>query len=599
MPETDSHPPQAGRILSEDERVARIADEHAGDIQGEPRRSAFAISGKYVLTAWHCVREEVYSDVPLWLRLRCQDREQRHYKYVPLRITNYDESLDVAALTVDTRRLSHADLSRGGASSLLAEAAIPLGTGVHVGDKVQVLGFPASATAADSDANVAEIAEVTLPLGNVTGLKLYCPALAAIDPVDPHGLSGGPVIKYLPGGSHRVVAMVRAAPSGKSAGTASGGGLIATLIGDMAVALPEVAVTLDRSRETADRPAKATSMAPLTGSALAAGQSCLAALASSLITAEDPERGPLLGWSHFLDEPITPRRPTAIGTAYGLKLLLSLDARDGRINRGALVETLWRLQVPEGRGWSARTGSGISRPEVTSLVLGALAGAGAGATDQRFGDAAAAFEESLAEPLDPVGMSRTYVVTAAMRGLIQALPQSRRLRELRSILLAGAIEDPGAGSLLCWPASWMAKHGQTFTPSVAHTAMAIEALARSCKVLGDDATTRSALTQGLTWLVTRNGLEDQGEQIRRFVTDNHWDSLTLNFFTAAWVARALLATDGPGDPRAQDLLRRAVQRVWATQHNGIWEWSGNDRPIWMTYQGLRVIRDYTMRAWPA
>jgi hypothetical protein len=568
--------------------------EGAREVPGEVRRSAFAISDRHVITAWHCIREAAEDREALWFRLRRDALDGRQYCYIPLRVTNYDDAFDIAALAVDSRRLAGADLSAEASHALLAEAAIPLGEAISVGDQTQIVGFPSSATGADSDTNIAEVVDTALPLGNVTGLKLYCSALAAVDPVDPHGLSGGPVITNVAGptGHGRyAVAAIRAAPRGTLSGAASGGGLVATLFQDVAARIPEVAVALSRAQA-----ARATTPTPMIRpvNVLSVSRACARALRDTMVEFKDPSLGTLTGWSHFLHESLTGQRPTAIGTAYGLKTVLLLGDHDGRVDRAALAETLWRLRLPD-NGWAARTGSGISRPEVTALVLGALATSGFDPV--RLGAAAAAFEQSLSPDFDDVGMTRTYVISAVIRGLVAARPESARLKVLRGLLLAGAMQDPEHEDLTCWPATWMARRDQILVPSVAHTAMAIVALARANSVLAEDTPSRTALSQAVRWLSRSGGLEHQTEQIRRPVTEYHWDSLTLRHFTEGWVTRALLAAPDTDDPAIAKMLQDAVRRVWLSQRGGLWEWDDHDRPIWMTYQGASAVREYAMHVW--
>lgn len=90
------------------------------------------------------------------------------------------------------------------------------------------------------------------------------------------------------------------------------------------------------------------------------------ALVGQVSAVDDPVRGRLTGWPHSLGE--SNPRPTSVGTAYGLHMMLDLGVPDGRLGTGALVDTLWRLRLPEG-GWSARSQGAQARPEVTALVL--------------------------------------------------------------------------------------------------------------------------------------------------------------------------------------------------------------------------------------
>lgn len=96
------------------------------------------------------------------------------------------------------------------------------------------------------------------------------------------------------------------------------------------------------------------------------------ALRRGLSVIEVAGHGPLIGWPHSLAESDPPVHPTAFGTAYGLHLLLDIAPYDGRIRAGQVAETLWRLRLPGG-GWAARSQGSGARPEVSAIVLGALA----------------------------------------------------------------------------------------------------------------------------------------------------------------------------------------------------------------------------------
>lgn len=584
-----AHGPRVGRILTAAERTGRMADEIAYSIPGETRRTGFAISDQHVLTAWHCVREPLRRHEQFWFRLRDDDVRDRRYFYVPLRVTNYNERLDVAALAVDWPRLGEADLFAADARAILASAAILLGADFKLHDKAQIVGFPDTAPGADSDTNSGEVVETTLPLGEASGFKLFCGALAAVDPVHPHGLSGAPVLQVVPGpgGYFQVaVGLVRAAPIGSMPGVAAGGALVASRLEDAAAHIPEIAIRLPAEAAVS----RATQVPPGGEHVQALLASCYTALQDAVVEFDDATLGTLTGWSHFLDESLTRTRPTAVGTAYGLKLALALE-RNGSLNRSALAETLWKLRKPDG-GWAARTQSGVGRPEITALVLGTLSAAGF--ESAALTEAVGAFEESLSPGKDPVGMSSTYVVSAAIRGLVSAGPASARLPELRALLLAGAIQDPGQDNLLCWSDRFTPKRDQVLQPSVPHTAQAVVALARAGTVLGDDAPSRSALVQATRWLVGQPGAANQVEHLRRIVTEEHWEMHAIRHFTAAWKARAIMASYPASVPEAGSALVDAVRQVWQAQAGGVWHLDANDRPVWMTYQGARVLRDYAM-----
>lgn|SRR6266702_3872997 len=317
------------------------------------------------------------------------------------------------------------------------------------------------------------------------------------------------------------------------------------------------------------------------------------ALLGSLVTFDDPALGRLTGWPHFFHEAEASYRPTPYGTAYGLKLAVVLGDQDGRLDRASLGDTLWKLRRPDG-GWASRTQGSVGRPEVTALVLGALASVGSDST--RLAEAGAHLESMIGTGNDPVAITSTYIVSALIRELARIRPQSPLLTQLRTNLLAGAVQDPQQENLLCWGPSLDTGNSQAPVPTSAHTAMAVLALSRARLVATDGARSQSALEQGARWLTRDRNLENQTEQIRRFVTEDHWESLTVRLFTSAWVSKAVLAV-GTDIPGASDLLEEAVARVIHAQHDGIWEWENSERPIWMSYQGASTVRAYALCRW--
>jgi tetratricopeptide (TPR) repeat protein len=236
--------PQVGRIMTAQERAVRMADESASSIAGEELRSAFAVSDAYVLTAWHCVSDR--ADEVSWFRLRYVSIEGLRSVYVPMRLANSSSALDIAVLALDESSLDQAGLTRSTVSGILRAASFALSIRVAPGDPVRVMGFPLSAASADSDTNAAAVVDVSLAVGGVRAVKLFGDAFAAVDPVNPRGLSGGPVLKRMgsaasEAGPEAAVAIVRGVPRGRYPYTASGGSLIATHIEDAVAALPEIA----------------------------------------------------------------------------------------------------------------------------------------------------------------------------------------------------------------------------------------------------------------------------------------------------------------------------------------------------------------------
>ncbi|MFH8791828.1 hypothetical protein [Streptomyces sp. NPDC017941] len=334
-------------------------------------------------------------------------------------------------------------------------------------------------------------------------------------------------------------------------------------------------------------------------------------LHAELAVLDDPDRGLLTGWPHALDEPTGPVRPTPTGTAYGLHLVLELGVQDGRLNPADLVGTLWRLRLSDG-GWAARSQGSVPRPEVTALVLGALARAGA--DPDRLADEAARCAARFTADLEPSGLARTHVVTTVLRGLLRAAPDSPAIARLRDELVDRTITDPARESRRCWGPTLRPTAAHPTRPSPAHTAQAVVALDRTARVLGDeDVNSRSAREDGIRWLLSCPVPEHEGcadlrntqEEVRRPHPQDSWrqEVLFVRHFTAAWMVRALL-TPGAWEVAVAEgreeawraLLSDAVAGVLRQQDDGIWNWDGHDlgRPLWMTYQGLSALRAHAV-----
>jgi hypothetical protein len=132
-------------------------------------------------------------------------------------------------------------------------------------------------------------------------------------------------------------------------------------------------------------------------------------------------------------------------------------------------------------------------------------------------------------------------------------------------------------------------------PSVGHTARAVVALQRWAHVGGEGAATRPAVNQAVDWLVTVGKLENTTEHIRRRIGPAALESLIAQHFTAVWVARALMGTTTPRTPAATRLLTTAVDTVRRYQTDGMWAWDDGSNPLWMTYQGITVLRDHALQ----
>lgn len=317
---------------------------------------------------------------------------------------------------------------------------------------------------------------------------------------------------------------------------------------------------------------------------------CYRALVDSVVRFDDRKAGELTGWPHFFHEAQSRERPTAYGTAYGLKLAALLGNQDGRLDRGALVDTLWKLRRPDG-GWASRTQGQIGRPEVTAFVLGSLASAGC--DPRRFTQAADVLDSMLEPGKDTEVRRRTYLAATVLRELVRVRPGSARLEEFKAVLLTGAVQDPQHENLLCWSS----RLDTSRSPSTVHTALAVVALARARKIGGDDKRLHLALEQATQWLVHNRVLENKTEQIRRTLPRDRTEALTVCLFTSAWVVKALTAAGVDSDQETIETLDEAVTLILRAQVKGTWAWDDGNQPLWMSYQGVSALEAYALSRW--
>jgi hypothetical protein len=301
------------------------------------------------------------------------------------------------------------------------------------------------------------------------------------------------------------------------------------------------------------------------------------------------------GWQQFLN---MSKPPGAVGSAYGLRLALALDIHHPEVDRADIVRSILAVQHGNG-GWAARSQrQSRGQPEITAFVLPALVRAGL-ATSTR--EALVATMERMLHPTADLGLALTTVVTVSLAALVEVAPASPRVPELVAVLARGAQHVPGGASLrMAWGEF---TNGSPTAPSAPHTARAVVALRRVVRAGADrDGAAARCAAAGVEWLRHNVNYECFEEPVRRYEGEDT-DVLAVGHFTPAWIARALLvaADDGSVAAADMDVLVPAVRAVLASQTDGIWYWHGGpSQPIWMTYQGVTVLREYAMRnlPWP-
>jgi hypothetical protein len=129
------------------------------------------------------------------------------------------------------------------------------------------------------------------------------------------------------------------------------------------------------------------------------------------------------------------------------------------------------------------------------------------------------------------------------------------------------------------------------SPSTVHTARAICSIAQAPPETTTDLVPTAV--KAIRWLERQRRYNDVYDIIERS-SDKDIEILNMRHFAAAWAGRALAI--GCRWTEVQiDALRFAEDQILRSAHSdGLWRWESGEQPIWMTFQGLRTLRDIAL-----
>jgi transcriptional regulator with XRE-family HTH domain len=279
-----------------------------------------------------------------------------------------------------------------------------------------------------------------------------------------------------------------------------------------------------------------------------------------------------LGWRHNLVP--SDERPSTISTAYGLKVLAMLGGPDARTP--AVVKSVLEHAVrTDGRlvGWRARVQS-EPRLETTAPALDALLHAGVPiAVDDVL--------RVVRDLLDDTALQRPFILTTALEPVLRVAPDSPLAAELVQRLLDTRLEIDGHR---LWPEKLLRRDQPLLAPSVAHTARAVTVLRNAPQqLLGD------AVTAAEQWLAGVEDINGVSEIIRRDLSPDRREELTIHHFTSAWVVRGLASGADPDRAR----INRALDFVWRRYDPNVhfWAWDNGDVPVWMLADAVAALQE--------
>ncbi|SDT45566.1 effector-associated domain EAD1-containing protein [Actinoplanes derwentensis] len=217
-------------------------------------RSAFAVGGGRVLTAWHCVRDIGGTDARIWVRLQPQASDQR-FLDVPVRYLRHHAALDAALLVLDETRAAEPGLR-----ARLDRVALPLGAEPPAYAPVRVVGFPELDPSLHAVAMTGTVESGDQLVGSHRVIRVFVAALGARFAEKPAGMSGGPLMWQVDG-AERVAGYVTAYPSTADRKGALGGAVLCRHVSDLRAVFPELAASLPAlATPAAEKPMPRTRM---------------------------------------------------------------------------------------------------------------------------------------------------------------------------------------------------------------------------------------------------------------------------------------------------------------------------------------------------
>lgn len=287
-----------------------------------------------------------------------------------------------------------------------------------------------------------------------------------------------------------------------------------------------------------------------------------------------------IGWSKNIEE----RRVGTVSTVYGVLILEMLRSNEKYYveKKDEIIKSIWQFRHECG-GWGAV--SQITRsgaPEVTAWVVFAL-----------FSIKSPLYKDALRDLYEILERMEKSINSNFTLGLIinilcEVDPDSKFIPQYCEKILNNAIRRDG--KIKYWCSKCKNNYIYKIEPSIVHTACAIIALYNSQE-------------KGIISIDIQNELEDTREILMdRKLWKNTYeaisiqigakeDSLIVNYYTVAWVLRALLQMDNFVNV---SVIREAVTYLIKDYENGYWNYEGKHF-IWAIYDALAALEAYFLK----
>lgn len=287
-----------------------------------------------------------------------------------------------------------------------------------------------------------------------------------------------------------------------------------------------------------------------------------------------------IGWSKNIEE----RKVGVVSTVYGLLILemLRCNVKYYVQRKDEIIQSIWQFRHESG-GWGAVsqiTKSGA--PEATAWVVFALFSA----KSSLYKDALLDLYKILERMEDCINSNFTLALIIII--LCEVDPDSKYIPHYCERILNNAIRQDG--KIKYWCSKCKDNSMWKMEPSIVHTACAIIALYNSQEkgVISLDMqreleNTREILMDRSLWKNTHEAISIQ--------IGSKEDSLIVDYYTVAWILRALLQMDNFVN---SSVIHEAVSLILKDYEKGYWNYEGTFC-IWTIYDALVALETFFLK----
>lgn len=283
------------------------------------------------------------------------------------------------------------------------------------------------------------------------------------------------------------------------------------------------------------------------------------------------------GWSKNIED----RKVGVISTAYGLLILEKLNSNQKYYieKKNDLIQSLWNFRHANG-GWGAVSQiNNCGAPEATAWVAYALFAAHSPQYIQATNDLHNIIHRMIGT------INSNFTLCLLINILCKIEPDSIYISQLCDLLLKSSIKRDN--KIKFWTSKCKENIIWKIEPSIVHTSAAIISLYNAQNIGAISRNLKEELKDVREILLNKSLWKNSHEAISLQMGLKE-DSLVVNYYTIAWVLKALLKMEDFIDG---SIIQEAFDQLMGDFKNGYWNYDGNNY-IWTIYDALTTLEMY-------